>query len=842
VTFRSSESVTAALQERLYATNADGTKVELNVELPKVETELSKANPGELASVINDVLDADSESPQGRAERQSMAEQQAAAIAKAKEEVLSKAPKGSGWRKLGGFTRAHAALQTTVSQKDMLADLDDTGEEAVSGNQRNLWQMVRSSGFKNKLAVAAMFTQNDDENEKAVKKAIKEVLPSIRMEEIAITTMLKGLAQLHHGEVHGLDYRFKTEHSLFRKVMARLDKMIAEAAMTGDVSVAMPSTIVKSIHDVLRYTIVFQTREYTQSVRDLMEMLKDRGFTQHRVKNYWGPGDGYQGINCVFASASGQTFELQFHTPESVSMKEEECHSSYSKFRSATDSRKMMQYWEQMVSLWDMVPVPDNVLNIPVVVQQKLEFDLSKLDDDERGAIKHRKALEAVCRYPVDDLHSRAVKAESEIGSLMVYLMNKHAPGGICEQKERRSAVRAQLSMLRQLVDTFIQNEPRGEEPGSSDKASSEEEPAAAAAPAAAASTAAAATQPEQTISRQRSRTARFNDAEFKKVGVGVKLANVGRSSSGKDLLRGRNTMTLSVDLKEEQEEELAPGAARMTQSTDSMASSVDEGPIPDEPQVRDKLRELELEFPPLKYKIVCSSEQLYTIVANRFLKDIGRDPDYEIYAVNNWWDDLEKFGAVNARFLAVRHGLRFEVTLHTEASWEAHTTHSEYMRRKFDTVIKTDVLFTDNTDVVEEARAQMRREEMWRERWARISVPDRALTIGTLRYAHMKSPSPEELQEDALQVQQTTTTPCRQENACLSIHTVQRWRRSQSLLNLGAFASLVLPPMARALTDGCDAVCVCVCVCGTVDWGVDRRPQPVPKGDEQGPCGRTAR
>lgn len=56
-----------------------------------------------------------------------------------------------------------------------------------------------------------------------------------------------------------------------------------------------------------------------------------------------GPGDGYQGINTVFVTPDGNPFELQFHTPESLSMKEEECHSSYEKFRTATDSRKMMQ-------------------------------------------------------------------------------------------------------------------------------------------------------------------------------------------------------------------------------------------------------------------------------------------------------------------------------------------------------------------------------------------------------------------------------------------------------------------------------------------------------------------
>ena len=40
----------------------------------------------------------------------------------------------------------------------------------------------------------------------------------------------------------------------------------------------------------------------------------------------------------------------------------------------------------------------------------------------------------------------------------------------------------------------------------------------------------------------------------------------------------------------------------------------------------------------------------------------------------------------------------------------------------------------------------------MWRERWAQISVPDRALTIGSLRYAHEPPPSPDKQLHDALQ------------------------------------------------------------------------------------------
>ena len=48
-------------------------------------------------------------------------------------------------------------------------------------------------------------------------------------------------------------------------------------------------------------------------------------------------------------------------------------------------------------------------------------------------------------------------------------------------------------------------------------------------------------------------------------------------------------------------------------------------------------MRELEHEHPPLKYKIVCHNEALYTTAVMGFLRDIARDDDYEIYAVNNW-------------------------------------------------------------------------------------------------------------------------------------------------------------------------------------------------------------
>jgi hypothetical protein len=424
----------------------------------------------------------------------------------------------------------------------------------------------------------------------------------------------------------------------------------------------------------------------------------------------------------------------------------------------AKDSRKIIQYWEEMVSLWDMVPVPQDVLSIPKVVQQKLEFDLSKLTEHEQHSIRRRKRVESACRYQVNELHTRAVRAEPEIGALMEFLMKKHGLNASCERMEPNRTVRAQLSILRQLVDTLIQR--AIEEIGMQDGGSSAAAAAGAVVNAAGAGAGAgAAPTPvdssagkpstpvadpsDQTGDGQSSRTrsSTLSSSEFAKVRVNVKLKES----------KGLRPASSSVDYADHADAASGPSGENENEKLPASQRDGDADFIPDDGVIRNVLRAQEAESPPLKYKLVIENELFYVLVLHGFLRDIANDSDYEIYAINNWFDDTERFKAVNCRFLAVRHGIRFEVTFHTASSWEANVTHGEYMRRKFDTVIKTDLLFTDDPQKVQQTRMQMRREDMWRERWARIEVPDRALTVGTLRYAHVECPPASGLLEDAL-------------------------------------------------------------------------------------------
>ena len=143
--------------------------------------------------------------------------------------------KGAAGRRQHSVTEADvrnavAGLQSSCSGAEEKIDALRPGHR--SGRQ--MWARVKSTCFRQKLMTASIFLQNDDENERAAKAAIRDVMVGVRLEEIDITPRVKALVSLHIGEMAGLDYRFKNTSSLFRKVMARLDDAIVGSPRASD--------------------------------------------------------------------------------------------------------------------------------------------------------------------------------------------------------------------------------------------------------------------------------------------------------------------------------------------------------------------------------------------------------------------------------------------------------------------------------------------------------------------------------------------------------------------------------------------------------------------------------
>ena len=344
--FRAASAAAQALAaSRVTMPDSTGTDVVLRVEQPRVIAERNSSGT---------CTDSDGQSPQNAEPPTKMqkpvgknAENRGRRPSLTEETVRNALSVDVG---AGTPERVESLRPDHRSARNLWGKIQEAAQSAVPqspGDSSNSLYLSQSSGSQSVSALA----QDDEGTEKAVRKAIKKALHEVRVEEKEITKVIRAIVEMQGGDMQGLDFRFKSQTSCFRKVMARIDmaaRTTTDPSIPGDKSSPTPEAFVASIVDLLRYSAVFPTKTYTQSVQACLQSLPQRGMKELRVKNFWGPGDNlYQGINSVFVY-NGIPFELQFHTPESFATKEMECHASYERFRTEDDSRKIMQYWEEV--------------------------------------------------------------------------------------------------------------------------------------------------------------------------------------------------------------------------------------------------------------------------------------------------------------------------------------------------------------------------------------------------------------------------------------------------------------------------------------------------------------
>lgn len=193
--------------------------------------------------------------------------------------------------------------------------------------------------------------------EQAAKAAAAETLERVAQVEPAVTELLGGIAGQVGAKLEGLDYRLKSAESLARKIRADAGaKMIA------------PGEAAERISDALRYTLVADGKNYAGHVQATQAELERQGWVQydHSWKNYWPSGDAYDGYNTVLVNrATGERFELQFHTPESLATKEK-CHKFYERYRTLpAENVERVTLFRQMADLWQQTPKPANWQALP---------------------------------------------------------------------------------------------------------------------------------------------------------------------------------------------------------------------------------------------------------------------------------------------------------------------------------------------------------------------------------------------------------------------------------------------------------------------------------------------
>lgn len=174
------------------------------------------------------------------------------------------------------------------------------------------------------------------------------------------TDTLSNIADATNGKLDNLDFRLKTEDSTARKIAGYLEenpKLTVEEAA-------------ERVTDSLRYTMIYDEETLTESVLKSQDMLRSDGLEpfDHKLRNYFGKyqDEGYQGYNTVWTDAQGNKFELQYHTSESLRIKEEN-HVIYRTYQLEKDPAVKQSLRLEMDNNWAKFKPPTNYEKLPAL-------------------------------------------------------------------------------------------------------------------------------------------------------------------------------------------------------------------------------------------------------------------------------------------------------------------------------------------------------------------------------------------------------------------------------------------------------------------------------------------
>ena len=244
----------------------------------------------------------------------------------------------------------------------------------------------------------------DNDGQFTAKQAASELIKKARDNESRVSPALQRVAQEVGGKLEGFDFRLKEEGRLADKIegYAKKKGIDAKQAMAG-------------INDVLRYTVAIPTDDYSKGVGKAVTALQGAGLRMRAngFKNYWQPGDPYQGINAVFETRDGFPIEVQFHTPQSYRHKEDN-HPLYAimENRPGTDStpEKRKSAWKAMSSGAMRIPQPAGAISFGGDIRYEplsnVAFVITAADGTYRYFAQHgdNEAVKThVWRFKVDD-------------------------------------------------------------------------------------------------------------------------------------------------------------------------------------------------------------------------------------------------------------------------------------------------------------------------------------------------------------------------------------------------------------------------------------------------------
>lgn len=262
---------------------------------------------------------------------------------------------------------------------------------------------------------------------RALPKLSQKLFEDSARAEANVSATLQQIGQANGADLDGFAFRLKHP--------GRISEKIEEDVLAGKGDVIQAGG---KINDALRYTYKMPEETYSASVESIARDLASRGYTPVKdYKNFWNAPNGYRGYHSLWKTPEGARFELQFHTSQSLEIKQVS-HKLYEIQRLASTSaaeRAALQV--QIDELWAAARFPAGATEIPDTLLGILE----------RGAISSEK-LEAMIVRMENELvknekFETAVVYEPRTGRIILDKRGEHL--GVNFTDEEMAAMRGDV-------------------------------------------------------------------------------------------------------------------------------------------------------------------------------------------------------------------------------------------------------------------------------------------------------------------------------------------------------------------------------------------------------------
>ncbi len=211
-------------------------------------------------------------------------------------------------------------------------------------------------------------------------KMTKGITQTAKMidERDKVTKTLQEVAGMGHGTVDGgLPFKYKSFDSAFRKVVGDTKEVIEEngLVLSRKEQFVLRTKMADKTADALRFTNISPPEHFVEDYNVITKELESRGFKTIRVKNTMGDHDvPYRGVNTLVQTPSGYVIGMQYHTPQSIDIKESVNHKIYEEVRKLDkNDPRVDELNKKMIDNMNSIVSPPNIETI-----KKVNYDTNR--------------------------------------------------------------------------------------------------------------------------------------------------------------------------------------------------------------------------------------------------------------------------------------------------------------------------------------------------------------------------------------------------------------------------------------------------------------------------------